>query len=166
VGTRVDGWIWTGRTDDTCSYRVHMQSLKKNGHVHEGRIDKLKLPHTTAAAHGTCEHQLNLTALQTSEVDPHQQNGGCVRFGNLSHNKLVNEHLRIIGVTTNWWTRELRIPGSKQTSETGDIRTTKWRMCKHRKLEATNKLGLKCVVINLRQTVTKSYLWTPDNYLY
>ena len=59
----------------------------KNGYVHEGRIDRLELPHTTDAAYGTCEHELNLRAMHTSEVDPHrQQNGGCVRFGNLSRN--------------------------------------------------------------------------------
>jgi len=37
----------------------------KNGYVHEGRIDRFKLPHTTAAAYGTYEHGLNPTALQT-----------------------------------------------------------------------------------------------------
>jgi hypothetical protein len=154
VGTRVGGWIWRGRTNGRYLFLQGTHAVTdKNGYVHEGRIDRFKLPHTTAAAYGTCEHELNMTAMQTSEVDPHQPNGGCVRFGSLGHNKLVNAWTSDSGVTTNWWMRELRILGSQQigecvnfgywghnkTSETGDILTTKWRMCEHRKLEATNK---------------------------
>jgi hypothetical protein len=36
----------------------------KNGYVQEERIGRFKLPHTTAAAYGTCEHELNLKAMQ------------------------------------------------------------------------------------------------------
>jgi len=108
---------------------------EKNGHVHEGRIDRFKLPHTTVAAYGTCEHELNLTALQTSEVDPHQQNGGCVRFGNLSHNKLVNERLRIVGsqqigerVNFGYWGQnKLRRRETYEQQNGGCVNTENWR---------------------------------------
>lgn len=91
MGTRVGGWISTGRAGGRYLFLQGTHAVTdKNGYVHEGRINRFELPHTTDAAYGTCEHELNLTAMQTSEVDPHQQNGECVRFGNLSHNKLAN----------------------------------------------------------------------------
>jgi len=67
-----------------------MQPLIKTATFTKKESKDLNYHTHTAAAYGTSEHELNLTAMQTSEVDPNQQNGRCVRFGNLSHNKLVN----------------------------------------------------------------------------
>lgn len=65
--------------------------------------------------------------------------------------------------------RELRIVGSQQISETGDIRATKWRMCEHRKIVGHEQIGLEMrrdksltngnqiIFMNTRQLFTLTY---------